>query len=112
MASSRPWSRRLRKVTLGWRSPARSRAGREASRGYIMLSYMLHIDQEHDRAVADFKDGAVKEFYEFQVGVNGRPEPDSTPDEWYEDISTKTSSGPPMTLSRSWRRSRRAVSAV
>lgn len=70
-------------------------AGREASRDQIVLSYTLHIDEEHDRAVADFKDGAVREFYEFQVGVNGRPEPDGTPDEWYEGYLDKHIIGSP-----------------
>lgn len=69
--------------------------GREASRDQIVLSYMLHIDEEHDRAIADFKDGAVREFYEFQVGVNGRPEPDDTPDEWYEGYLDKHIIGSP-----------------
>ena len=70
-------------------------AGREASRDQILLSYMLHIDEEHDRAVADFKDGAIDEFYEFQVGVNGRPEPDGTPDEWYQGYLDKHIIGSP-----------------
>lgn len=59
-------------------------AGRQASRDQIVLSYMLHLDESHDKAVADFRDGAIRELYEFQVGVNGRPEPEGTPDEWYE----------------------------
>lgn len=71
-------------------------AGRRASRDHIVLSYMLHIDEDHDRAVNDFKDGAIREFYEFQVGVNGRPEPEGTPDEWYEGYLDKHVIGNPV----------------
>jgi limonene 1,2-monooxygenase len=70
-------------------------AGRGASRGQIMLSSVLHLDEPHERAVEDFKEGAIREFYEFQVGVNGRPEPEGTPDEWYEQYLTKHIIGSP-----------------
>ncbi|MFP4554725.1 MAG: LLM class flavin-dependent oxidoreductase [Actinomycetota bacterium] len=72
-----------------------SSAGREASRDQIVLSYMLHIDENHDRAVDAFKDGAIREFYEFQVGVNGRPAPEGTPGEWYEGYLDKHIIGGP-----------------
>ncbi len=85
---------RVEQVYESLQKGARS-AGMEASRDQIVLSYMLHLDEEHGRAVADFKDGAVREFYEFQVGVNGRPEPDGTPDEWYEGYLDKHIIGSP-----------------
>ena len=58
-------------------------AGRTASRDQIELSYMLHIAETRAQAVEGFKDGAIKERYEFVSGVNGSPEPTGSPDEWY-----------------------------
>jgi limonene 1,2-monooxygenase len=59
------------------------RAGRAAERSQIMLSYVLHLADTDGEAVDSFKAGAIREFYEFQVEVNGRPVPPGTPDEWY-----------------------------
>lgn len=70
-------------------------AGREASRDQIMLSYVLHLDEDHDKAISDFEDGAIREFYEFQVGVNGRAEPDGTPADWYQGYVGKHLIGSP-----------------
>lgn len=56
---------------------------RNASRDQIWLSYVLHVAETTEDAVESFKDGAIAEFYEFQVGVNGRPAPESPRDEWY-----------------------------
>ena len=58
--------------------------GTTASREQIRLSYVLHLAPTTEEAVESFKEGAIREFYEFEVGVNGRPEPTGTPDEWYE----------------------------
>lgn len=57
---------------------------REASRAQIWMSMVMHIDEVGERARSEFKDGAVREFYEFQVAVNGRPEPPDGPEAWYE----------------------------
>lgn len=57
--------------------------GRTATRDQIWLSYVLHVAETTEEAVEGFKDGAVAEFYEFQVDVNGRPAPEVSPDEWY-----------------------------
>jgi limonene 1,2-monooxygenase len=65
------------------------------SRDQIMLSCMMHLDDDHDRAVDQFRDGAIREFYEFQVGVNGRPEPEDGPDDWYEQYRAKNIIGGP-----------------
>lgn len=70
-------------------------AGMEASRGQIELSYMLHVAETREEAVSSFRDGAIREFYEFQVGVNGRPEPEGTPDEWYARYVDKHLIGSP-----------------
>lgn len=59
--------------------------GGVASRGQIMLSNVLHIADSTEEAKDSFREGAVAEFYEFQVGVNGRSRPAGTPDEWYDD---------------------------
>jgi limonene 1,2-monooxygenase len=59
--------------------------GREASRDQIKLSYVMHITEDRAEAIEGFRQGAIDEFYEFQVGVNGRPTPASGPDKWYED---------------------------
>jgi limonene 1,2-monooxygenase len=69
--------------------------GKEASRDQIMLSYVMHVDQSHDKAVSDFKQGAIREFYEFQVGVNGRPEPETGPDVWYDGYVDRNIIGNP-----------------
>lgn len=61
-----------------------ARSSHTASRDQIRLSYVLHLADTTQEAVEEFRDGAIKEFYEFQVGVNGRPRPDVTPDEWYD----------------------------
>jgi limonene 1,2-monooxygenase len=69
--------------------------GRDASRDQIMLSYVIHLDESHDKAVADFEQGAIREFYEFQVGVNGRPEPEGGPAAWYETYQEQNIIGSP-----------------
>lgn len=70
-------------------------AGETASRDQIMLSYVLHLAESRAEAVEGFREGAIREFYEFQVGVNGRPEPEGTPDDWYEDYLAKHVIGTP-----------------
>ncbi|HSM43672.1 MAG TPA: LLM class flavin-dependent oxidoreductase [Acidimicrobiia bacterium] len=70
-------------------------AGREASRKQIVLSYMLHLDESHEKAIDEFEEGAIREHYEFQVGVNGRPEPEGTPDLWYQDYVARHIIGGP-----------------
>jgi limonene 1,2-monooxygenase len=57
--------------------------GRGSSRDQIWLSYVLHVAETTHEAIDGFKAGAIAEFYEFQVGVNGRPEPEGSPEEWY-----------------------------
>lgn len=57
--------------------------GTTASRDQVELSYMLHVAETRDQAIQEFKDGAITERYEFVSGVNGRPEPDQSPEEWY-----------------------------
>jgi limonene 1,2-monooxygenase len=69
--------------------------GKEASKDQIMLSYVMHLDDSHEKAIADFKEGAIREFYEFQVGVNGRPEPEGGPDVWYEAYLERNIIGSP-----------------
>jgi limonene 1,2-monooxygenase len=70
-------------------------AGKEPSRDQIRLSYVMHLDESHDRAVSDFEQGAVREHYEFQVGVNGRPEPEAGPEAWYETYQDHNIIGSP-----------------
>jgi limonene 1,2-monooxygenase len=72
-----------------------SAAGREASRDQIMLSCAMYLDESHERAVADFRDGAIREFYEFQVGVNGREQPEGGPEDWYESYQRRNIIGSP-----------------
>lgn len=76
-------------------SEGASSVGIDASRNQIRLSYVMHIGEEHDKAVADFKDGALRELYEFQVAVNGRPEPEAGPDGWYDDFLSHNIIGDP-----------------
>lgn len=70
-------------------------SGREASRDQIELSYVLHLAKTTEEAVAGFKEGAIREHYEFQVGVNGRPEPEEGPDEWYRSYVARNIIGSP-----------------
>ena len=70
-------------------------AGKQASRDQIMLSYVMHLDESHDKAVSDFEEGAVREFYEFQVGVNGRPEPEGGSAAWYQAYRERNIIGGP-----------------
>jgi limonene 1,2-monooxygenase len=69
--------------------------GMAVSRDQIMLSCVLHLDDDHERAVDRFRDGATREFYEFQVGVNGRPEPEAGPEDWYEQYRARNIIGSP-----------------
>lgn len=61
--------------------------GKAAGRDQIRLSYVLHLDESHERAVTDFKEGAIREHAEFQMAVNGRPRPQGSWDDWYDDAS-------------------------
>lgn len=74
-----------------------SSVGREASRDQIMLSCVMHLATTDDEAVGGFREGAIREHYEFQVGVNGRPEPEGTPEEWYQTYLDKHIVGSPDT---------------
>ena len=71
-------------------------SGRTASRDQIKLSYVLHLAETTDEAVAGFREGAIREFYEFQVAVNGRPEPDGSPDDWYRNYVASQIIGSPQ----------------
>lgn len=70
-------------------------SGRTATRDQIRLSYLLHLADTTEEAVEGFREGMIREFYEFQVGVNGRPEPEGTPDEWYESYISNHLVGSP-----------------
>jgi limonene 1,2-monooxygenase len=69
--------------------------GREASRDQIELSYILHLANTTEEAVSGFEEGALREHYEFQVGVNSRPEPEEGPDEWYRSYVARNIIGSP-----------------
>jgi len=58
-------------------------SGTRWSRDQVWLSYGLHVAESTVDAVEGFRDGATKELFEFQVGVNGRPPPDDR-DGWYD----------------------------
>lgn len=75
-------------------------AGRGSSRSQIWLSYVLHVAETTEQAVTGFKDGAIREHYEFQVGVNGHPRPDEAPDEWYREYVEKHLIGSPDDISQ------------
>ncbi|MFZ0012932.1 MAG: LLM class flavin-dependent oxidoreductase [Acidimicrobiia bacterium] len=59
-----------------------SESGATWSRDQVWLSYVLHVAENGEDALRGFEDGATREFFEFQVGVNGRPPPDDR-DAWY-----------------------------
>lgn len=70
-------------------------AGTAASSDQIALSYVMHLAETREEAVEGFKAGAIAEFYEFQVTVNGRPEPVDGPDGWYSDYLSRQIIGSP-----------------
>lgn len=70
--------------------------GRPASSDQIWLSYVLHVDDTTREALDGFRDGAIREHYEFQVEVNGRPLPVGSPDEWYETYARQHLIGSPV----------------
>ena len=72
-----------------------SEADTLASREQIWLSCVMYLDEDGDRARDEFRAGATTEFYEFQVGYNGRPEPVGGPDTWYEQWVEKHIIGSP-----------------
>lgn len=72
------------------------KSDRGASRDQIELSYMLHLAETTNEAVAGFEAGALRELQEFQVGVNGRPEPEESPDEWYRTYVERNIIGSPQ----------------
>lgn len=74
-------------------------AGRAATRDQIWLSYVLHVADTTEEAVEGFRQGAIAEFYEFQVAVNGRTAPDMTRDEWYQGYVDQQLIGSPDDVS-------------
>lgn len=72
-----------------------SSTGREATRDQIRLSYVLHLAETTEEAVSSFQDGAIREFYEFQVEYNGRPRPEGTPEQWYREYVARNIIGSP-----------------
>ena len=70
-------------------------AGVAAHRDQLWLSYVMYLDLDGERARSDFKAGATREFYEFQVGYNGRAEPEHGPDAWYDDYVRRHIIGSP-----------------
>lgn len=59
-------------------------AGRDGSHHQIMLSFSMHLASTRQEAIAQIRDGAIAEQYDFNVKVNGMPAPDSGPDEWFD----------------------------
>ncbi len=70
-------------------------SGRMASRDQIMLSYVMHLAETSEEAVSAFSKGAVREFYEFQAGVNGRPRPEGDHEDWYRAYAARNIIGSP-----------------
>ena len=71
------------------------KAQRDASREQIMMSTVLHLAETTTEAVDGFREGAISEFYDFQVGWNKRPEPEGSPDDWYEGYVRRSIVGSP-----------------
>jgi len=69
--------------------------GVAVSRDQIMISCVLHLAEDGDVARESFKEGAIAEFYEFQVGVNGHPEPEGGPEAWYQGYVRQNIIGSP-----------------
>lgn len=69
--------------------------GKTASRDQIRLSYVMHLDESHERAVSAFKEGAIREYAEFHMAINGRPRPQGNWDDWYDDYVERQIIGGP-----------------
>lgn len=70
-------------------------AGRRASEDQVTLSYALHIAPTREQAMAEIKEGAIHEHYEFNVKVNGAPRPSVNPDEWFDGYAARHIVGTP-----------------
>lgn len=69
--------------------------GRPGSHHQIMVSYAMHLSDSRERAIAEIRDGAITEQYEFNVGVNGMRTPSTGPDEWFEGFVDRQIVGTP-----------------
>lgn len=72
-----------------------SQSERVASRDQITLSYAMHLDDNREKALADIRQGAIEEHYEFNVKVNGAPMPSVSPDEWFAGYAKRHIVGTP-----------------
>lgn len=70
-------------------------AGVEGTRGQIRLSYAMHLAEDREEAISEFREGAITEHYEFNVAVNGAPEPSGTPEDWYQAFVARNIIGSP-----------------
>lgn len=70
-------------------------AGRSADRSQFRLSYRMHIADSTEEALDQVRDGFITEMYDFNVAVNGRREPDGTPEEWFAEYAREALIGSP-----------------
>lgn len=70
-------------------------AGRTASRDQILLAMNVHLAPTREQALADVRDGATEEHFDFKVAVNGAPLPDAPRDTWADSLPDKAIIGTP-----------------
>jgi len=70
-------------------------SGRAASSDQIRLSYALHLADSREQAVAEFKEGAIGEYYDFHVAVNGKTPVTANREEWYRGYVDREIIGTP-----------------
>lgn len=73
-----------------------AQTGRTASSDQIMLSYRLHLAETRDQAIAEFREGAITEHYDFDIGVNGQTPTTDDPEEWYRGFVEREIIGNPQ----------------
>jgi limonene 1,2-monooxygenase len=72
-----------------------SKSAKTASRDQITLSFAMHLAQTREKAMADIREGAIEEHYEFNVKVNGAPRPEASPEEWFASYADRHVVGTP-----------------
>lgn len=69
-----------------------SKAGRTAERHDASLAVTMHIAPTRSQALAEIRDGAAHERFEFSTPVSGHPLPDIARDEWADHLAEQPNS--------------------
>lgn len=64
-------------------------AGRPADRSAATLPITVHLAETRERALAEVRDGAARERFDFSTPVTGAPTPDVPRDRWAEHLAER-----------------------